>query len=163
MVHQPVPHRLSRSKLSLSLLVCRLTTPSLKYLSSPAAVLPPIYHFSAPSTSLKPSELESLSLLPLELVIYRPPLSLGDIGPLLGPVPGDLLKGDVECVRGEWREVRAVVVAPAEGFVEVVIVRGCEGDEECVFCVEDGEEVALPCWMAECARKAARKLAKNGR
>jgi len=50
-------------------------------------------------------------------------------------VPGDLLKGEVECVRGEWREVRAVVVAPADGgLVDVLIVRGCEG-EECCACV----------------------------
>jgi len=70
----------------------------------------------------------------------------------------------VECVRGECRDVRAVVVAPAEGFVDVVIVRGCEGDEECVwvFCDDEGEDVAFP-WMAECALKAARKLAKKGR
>jgi len=124
-----------------------------------------MYHFSAPNTSRKPSELESLSLLPLELVIYRPPFSLGDIGPLLGPGPGDLLKGEAECVRGEWRDVSAVVVAPADGFVDVVIVLGCDGEEECgcVFWDVEGEDVALPCWMAECARKAARKFAKNGR
>jgi len=124
-----------------------------------------MYHFSVPKTSRKPSELESLSLLPLELVIYRPPLSFGDIGPLLGPGPGDLPKGEVECVRGECIDVSAVVVAPAEGLVDVVIVRGCEGDDECgcVLCDEEGEDVALPCWIAEWARKAARKLAKNGR
>lgn len=44
------------------------------------------------------------------------------MGPLLDG-PGDLLNGDVE-VRGLCREVRAVVVAPAEGLVDVVIVRG---------------------------------------
>jgi hypothetical protein len=72
----------------------------------------------------------------------------------------------VECVLGEWRAESAVVVAP-DGFAEVVIERGCEGEEVCV-CVwcgegEEGEEVAFPCWMAEWARKAARKLAKKGR
>lgn len=94
----------------------------MKYLSSPAAVRPPIYHFSAPSTSLNPSELLSLSRLPLDVVMYLPP-SLGLMGPLLLEGPGDLLNGDVD-VRGEWRDVRAVVVAPAEGLVDVVIVRG---------------------------------------
>jgi hypothetical protein len=68
--------------------------------------------------------------------MYRPEAgSFGDIGPFVGPVPGDLLNGEVECVRGEWREVKAVVVAPADGgFVDVLIVRGCEG-EECCVCV----------------------------
>lgn len=99
--------------------------------------------------------------------MYRPEEdSLGDIGPFVGPVPGDLLNGDVECVRGECKEVKAVVVAPADGgLVEVLIVRGCEG-EVCVVCVleeDEGEEVALPCWIAECALKAARKLDKKGR
>lgn len=77
--------------------------------------------------------------------------------------PGDRLKGEVECVRGEWRADNAVVVAPADGFVDVVIVRGCAGEEACCCEEEEGEEVALPCWMAEWARKAARKLAKKGR
>lgn len=34
--------------------------PSLKYFSSPAAVLPPMYIFSAPRTSRNPSDEESL-------------------------------------------------------------------------------------------------------
>jgi hypothetical protein len=77
--------------------------------------------------------------------------------------PGDRLNGDVECVRGEWRAESAVVVA-LEGFVEVVMVRGCEGEEVCWCCWEgdEGEDVALP-WMALCALNAARKLAKKGR
>jgi len=96
--------------------------------------------------------------------MYLPP-SFGLIGPLLDG-PGDLLNGDVE-VRGEWRDVKAVVVAPAEGLVDVVIVRGWEG-EVCVVWgwweeEEEGAEVAFPCWMAEWARKVARKLAKKGR
>lgn len=40
-------------------------------------------------------------------------------------MPGEVLKGLAECVRGEWRVDRAAVVAP--GFVDVVIVRGFEG------------------------------------
>lgn len=39
-------------------------------------------------------------------------------------MPGDVDSGEVECVRGECRDVRAVVVGPLD---EVVIVRGCEG------------------------------------
>jgi hypothetical protein len=77
--------------------------------------------------------------------------------------PGDRLNGDVECVRGEWRAESAVVVA-LEGFVEVVMVRGWDGEEVCWCCCEgdEGEDVALP-WMALCALNAARKLAKKGR
>lgn len=77
-------------------------------------------------------------------------MSLGDIGPLLDPGPGDLLREEVECVRGECKDVRAVVVAPVEGFVLVVIVRGWEG-EVCVgwWEEEEGAAVAFPCWMAE--------------
>jgi hypothetical protein len=67
-------------------------------------------------------------------------------------------------VRGEWRDVSAAVVAPDPlGFVAVVIDRGCDGDAVCVFwdveAKEEGEEVAFPCWIAEWALKAARKLA----
>jgi hypothetical protein len=64
--------------------------------------------------------------------------------------------------------VRAVVVAP--GFVDVVIVRGLEvvvfGYEEVLgeeWEVDVGWEEAFPCWMAEWARKAARKLERKGR
>ena len=91
-------------------------------------------------------------------------------------VPGERERGDVECVRGECKVDNAVVVAPGFEVVED-IVRGCvdEGvDAEvvvvCVDCevgdmLEDGEEaeLALPCWRAECARKAARKLERKGR
>ncbi len=48
----------------------------------------------------------------------------------------------MECVRGEVRLVRAVVVAPpaAEALDDVVMVRGCEGEE--VYAVEpEGWEV----------------------
>lgn len=50
-----VTHKLRRSRLSLSPLRTLLTMPSLKYFSSPAAVLPPMYILSAPSTSRNPS------------------------------------------------------------------------------------------------------------
>jgi hypothetical protein len=49
-------HRLSLSKLNLSMLLCRFTTPNLKNRSSPAAVRPPMYHFSWPITSRNPSD-----------------------------------------------------------------------------------------------------------
>jgi hypothetical protein len=85
--------------------------------------------------------------------------------PVLGEFeePGDRLNGDVECVRGECNAESAVVVA-LEGFVEVVMVRGCEGEEACWCCCEgeEGEDVAFP-WIALCALNAARKLAKKGR
>jgi len=80
-----------------------------------------------------------------------------------GSGPGDRDSGEDE-VRGECREVNAVVVAP--GFDEVVMVRGFEG-EVCVVmlveCVGCEEEEAFPCWIAECARKAARKFERKGR
>jgi len=129
-IHQSIPypnlnHRLNRSKLRLPPLLCRLTTPSLKYLSSPVAVRPPIYHFSAPSTSRKPSLLESDSLLPLDDVIYLCCcVFVGE--PTVFSGAGLRESGDVEWVRGECREVSAVVVAP--GLVVVVIVRGFEGE-----------------------------------
>jgi hypothetical protein len=92
-------HKLKRSKLSRSILRCLLTTPSLKNRSSPVAVRPPIYHFSADNTSLNPSEELSEPLLTLSSGLderfggYAP----GDVG----PVPGDRDRGDVECARGE--------------------------------------------------------------
>lgn len=95
--------------------------------------------------------------------MYFPWASEGDFGPGDVEGPGDRDKGDVECVRGECSDVRAVVVAP-EGFVDVVMVRGCDGEEPWLCCDElAGEDVALPCCIAECALKAARKFAKNGR
>lgn len=59
------PYKLNRSLLSLSKLLSRRTTPILKYRSSPAAVRPPTYHFSAPIVSRQcmPSLLLSLPLL----------------------------------------------------------------------------------------------------
>jgi hypothetical protein len=56
-----------------------------------------------------------------------------------------------------------VVVAP-DGFAEVAMDRGCDGEVVCWCCCEgeEGEDVAFP-WIALCARKAARKLAKKGR
>ena len=59
------PHKLNLSQLLPSKLLSLLTTPILKYLSSPAAVLPPTYHFSLPIVSRQcvPSLLLSLPLL----------------------------------------------------------------------------------------------------
>lgn len=73
-------------------------------------------------------------------------------------MPGDVERGEAECVRGECRDVRAVVVGPP--FDEVVIVRGCDGWGCCAE--EDEEEAAFPVDMAEWARKAARKLERKG-
>ena len=44
-------------------------------------------------------------------------------------MPGDVLSGLAECVRGEWRVDSAAVVAP--GFVDVEMVRGFEGCDVC--------------------------------
>lgn len=73
-------------------------------------------------------------------------------------MPGDVDSGEAECVRGDCRDVRAVVVGPP--FDEVFIVRGCEGWGCCEE--EEGEEVAFPVDIAEWARKAARKLERKG-
>lgn len=59
----PNHHKLNRSKLNLSPLLTLLTTPNLKNFSSPVAVLPPIYNFSAPNASRNPSLLLSLPRL----------------------------------------------------------------------------------------------------
>lgn len=78
----------------------------------------------------------------------------------MGPVPGEVDRGDVECVRGDARAVSADVVAPdleeVDVEVEVVIVRGCEGELVvvvwllvCACCEEDGDGLALPCCIAE--------------
>ena len=62
-IHQTQsPHKLNLSMLKPSLLLTLFMTPSLKYLSSPVAVRPPIYHLSDPRTSLNPSLLLSLPL-----------------------------------------------------------------------------------------------------
>jgi hypothetical protein len=122
-------------------------TPNLKYFSSPPAVLPPIYHFSAPTTSLNPSELLSLPLLPLVVPRYLAAVAfcvcvcgpyIGNPPPQLSPgdVPGDVERGEVERARGECKDVRVVLVGPPVWcFVDVDIERGWEGcdcDEEWV-------------------------------
>lgn len=162
-------------------------TPNLKYFSSPPAVLPPIYHFSAPTTSLNPSEELSLPLLPLVVPRYLAAAVVFWVcvcvcGPYIGnplspgDVPGEVDRGEVERARGEWRDVRAVLVGPLVWcFVDVDIERGWEGCEDdgeewaCEFWEdvttdeEDAAEVAFPVWNAERARKAARKLERKGR
>lgn len=83
-------HRLSRSRLKPSLLFTLLTTPSLKNFSSPAAVLPPMYHLSAPRTSRKPSLLLSL------------PRRRGDERPGIGiPLPLPAAATEDGALRGE--------------------------------------------------------------
>jgi hypothetical protein len=68
---------------------------SLYTLSSPPAVLPPIYHFSAPSdVSLNPSDELSDPLLPR--------LCSGVKAPVPGE-PGDREYGDVECCLEVWK------------------------------------------------------------
>jgi len=81
----------------------------------------------------------------------------------------------VEVARGEWSWFSALVVAPPLALV--AIERGCDGaeveavDEELLAVVDvlwldwevEGVGPLACCWMAECARKAARKLAKKGR
>lgn len=140
--------------LSLSPLLTLLTTPSLKNLSSPPAVLPPMYILSAPVTSRKPSD---------ELSLPR----------LLGCGMGIPRGG---CNRPAWDAAAACAAAVAmpreeEGLVdgvdteyEVVVV-----DEEVCLFVE--EFVVDCCWEDEdgreepgCWRKAAKKPErKNGR
>lgn len=71
-------HKLNRSMLSLSPLRTLLTMPSLKYFSSPAAVLPPMYILSAPSTSRNPSV--ELSL-PRRLGCWGMGIPRGDVTP----------------------------------------------------------------------------------
>jgi len=80
----------------------------------------------------------------------------------------------VEVARGECSWFKAVVVAPE---ALVAIERGCEGEElvaelgnvlldvdvPWLGCEVEGVGPFDCCWMAECARKAARKLAKKGR
>jgi len=135
-----------------------------------------MYHFSAPMDSLKPSDELSEPL--------RPRLCNGVRAlPELGEVPGDREYGDAECCLVGWNCPAAVciatVVAPALGACAdfVVIVRAADGpvceefeDEVDVFpfceyevceAVAVGGDVAA-FWMAECARKAERKLPKNG-
>lgn len=71
-------------------------------------------------------------------------------------------------MRGECSCPRAVAVALAGVLVVVEIVRGldavcaCEEDAVCEGCEALGEG-PFCCWMAEWARKAARKFAKKGR
>lgn len=86
-------HKLSLSKLNRSPLLSFLTIPSLRYLSSPLAVLPPTYHFSP--KSLKPPSL--LVSLPLLALLNPPPLG-GDIACGLREVDGG---GDLAGADGE--------------------------------------------------------------
>jgi len=159
-------YKLNLSKLRRSPLLCLLTTPNLKYLSSPVAVRPPMYHFSfpGPSTSRNPS-LE-LSLPRRYLRADTPVSAAVVVGGEFGP--GERERGEAAWLcRGEWREESAAVAVgvglEAEVDVDVVMERGFDG------CEWEGAAVVVPvgfegedCCRAEWARKAARKLARNG-
>jgi hypothetical protein len=130
-----ISHKLILSKLNRSILLGLLTILNLYILSSPAAVLPPIYHFSAPKLSLNPSDELSEPLLPrLCSGLSALPVP-GDVD-----VPGLREYGDAECCLVGWKCVvevwRATVVAPAPEVCcpdLVVIVLAAEGpfdDEE---------------------------------
>lgn len=131
-------YKLNLSRLLSAQLLCRLTVPSLKYLSSPAAVRPPTYHFSLPSTSLKPSLEESLPRLPLSWIYLR---CVAAVGEEEGS-PGEVESGEVGCARGECREVSVAVAAPLVVDV-VVIVRGeeCDTAADAVLACAACEEV----------------------
>lgn len=141
--------------LNPSLLLTLFTTPSLKYLSSPVAVLPPIYHFSAPLASLNPSLLLSLPL--------RPPDPDPDVGPIA--LRGESTPGESGCCVWGWGwgivlGWDGAVDGPGEvegpALVAVVVV----------VCVE-GVEVLFGCWCwweGRCWRMEEKKAErKKGR
>ncbi|KAI0141829.1 hypothetical protein GGR57DRAFT_397462 [Xylariaceae sp. FL1272] len=133
------PHRLNRSRLNLSWLLTRFTTPSLKNFSSPPAVRPPMYHLSAPMTSLKPSEL-------LSLPRRRP-----------APAPGIGIPWRGEC-KGSWFITLPLREDVLVDWEEEEICRADEGvllevDVVCV-CLLGWAEADME---GGCCRKAARK------
>lgn len=134
--------------LNPSLLLTLFTTPSLKYLSSPVAVRPPIYHFSAPFASLNPSLLLSLPLL-LPLPDPDAPIALR----------GESTPGDRGCCVWGWGIVLGWDGA-VDGPGEV------EGPGLVVVCVED-DEVLFGCWCwweGRCWRMEEKKVErKKGR
>lgn len=143
-------YKLSLSMLNPSLLLTLFTTPNLKYLSSPVAVRPPMYHFSAPLASLNPSLLLSL------------PLRLCDPDPdPAGPIAlrGESTPGDRGCCVWGWGIVLGCDGA-VDGPGEV------EGPEALVVvvCVEE-DEVLFGCWCeGRCWRMEEKKLErKKGR
>lgn len=172
-IAMPCPHcthqRLNLSELTLSRLRSRLTTPILKYLSSPAAVLPPTYHFSAPIVSRQFAPSEELSL-PLRLAdppplcdvgVDMPPSCREEVVRYPGDAPGERERGGL-CIC-----CSAELVAPA--FACAVIFLGVEAifeamvaEDVCVFCEEAGfiDEAWLPGTVR--ARKAEKKEAKKG-
>ena len=106
-------YRLNLSRLNLSPLRTRRTTPSLKNFSSPVAVRPPMYSLSAPRTSRKPSLLLSLP--------RRRPAPFAGCG--IGIAPCD--RG--ECM-GSWPMTppRCAEEEAAWGFEEEDMARGAE-------------------------------------
>ncbi|KAG5971353.1 hypothetical protein E4U58_007646 [Claviceps cyperi] len=106
-------HKLSRSKLNPSLLLTLFTTPNWKNLSSPPAVLPPIYHFSAPRASRNPSLLLSLPRLRPDVAV--PGTGIPDAEPPVAPrVDEDVPAAVVDIARAAPAEVCAYPAELAE-------------------------------------------------
>jgi len=62
-------------------------------------------------------------------------------------------------------DLLAVEIARGVDVLEVEVEVEVLAEVVCVACAEDDVEGAFEgdCWIAECARKAARKFEKNGR
>lgn len=108
-------------------------TPILKNFSSPAAVLPPIYHLSAPSASRKPSLLLSLPLL-------REPLGIG-IGPpgeprgvWMATLVEDVVAAFVEIARAV-EDVVEDAAAAAAADVEAAAAAAADAEAACDVCL----------------------------
>lgn len=163
-------HKLILSKLRRSILRGLFTMLSLYTRSSPPAVRPPIYHFSAPiDVSRNPS---------VELSDPLRPLLCSGVSVFVPGEPGDREYEDVVCclLGWNWPADRATVVAPVDAWpVFVVIAFACvaifavceafalelEVPVLCTYEVCVVVPVVVFC-KALCALKADRKLPKNG-
>lgn len=85
------PYKLNLSALTLSKLPSLLTTPNLKNLSSPPAVLPPTYHFSPPPLPISLNPPPPSPSLSLPLLRAAAELAMVDMYP--GLVPGERESG----------------------------------------------------------------------